>query len=222
VSQTQAPARKGGYHHNDLRTALQDVAVRLIAERGGPDFSLRELGAEIGVSHTAVYRHFADKDALLDVLMERGFAELHRCQKRELEKAGTDPLERLYALDEAYIRFAREHTGAFWLMFGNRGDAASRAKARPGINQDAYRTLIDTICECQRAGIIVAGDPQTIAGYLIMATHGYACYSAQDREMVGLSEQLMSPRKLAEISLIPVLATPPSPHEVQSRYFAAP
>jgi AcrR family transcriptional regulator len=221
VNEVGASARKRGYHHNDLRNALQDVAVRLIAERGGPGFSLRELAAELGVSHTAVYRHFADKDALLEALTERGFAELHRYQQHELEKAGSDPLERLHALDEAYIRFARENTGAFWLMFGSRGDAASRAKAQPGINQDAYNTLIETIRECQRVGIIIEGDPHMIAGYLIMATHGYACYSAQDREMVGLSDDKLSARKLAEISLVPVLVDPPSPAEMQARYFKA-
>jgi AcrR family transcriptional regulator len=113
--------KKSGYHHKDLRNALQHVALRFIAERNGPAFSLRELGVAIGVSHTAVYRHFASKAELLEALTEEGFSELHRYQTAELAKAGSDPLMRLHALGDAYFRFAQENPGAFWLMFGNRG-----------------------------------------------------------------------------------------------------
>lgn len=211
--------KKSGYHHKDLHNALQDVALRFIAERNGPAFSLRELGAAIGVSHTAVYRHFADKAALLEALTEKGFAELHRYQTVELAKAGSDPLARLQSLDEAYIGFAQENPGAFWLMFGNRGEEFARAKARPDINREAHRELIDAIVACQNAGIVIAGDPLRIAGYLIMAPHGFACYSTQDREMVGVSNEILSARTLADIALIPVLTNPPSPHEIASRYF---
>ncbi|MDP3897647.1 MAG: TetR/AcrR family transcriptional regulator, partial [Mesorhizobium sp.] len=214
--------KKRGYHHKDLHNALQDVALRFIAERNGPAFSLRELGAAIGVSHTAVYRHFADRAALLEALTERGFGELHRYQVVEMARAGSDPLERLQALDEAYVRFAQENPGAFWLMFGNRGEEFTRAKARPDINKEAHKELINAIVACQRAGIVIPGDPYRIAGYLIMAPHGFACYSTQDREMVGVSNEILSARMLAEIALIPLLANPPSPQDIASRYFPAP
>jgi len=214
--------KKSAYHHKDLHAALQDVALRFIAERNGPAFSLRELGAALGVSHTAVYRHFADKAALFEALTERGFGELHRYQEVQLAAAGSDPLERLHALDEAYIRFALENPGAFWLMFGNRGEEANRAKARPDINKDAYKSLIDAIVACQQANIIIPGDPHRIAGYLIMAPHGFACYSAKDREMVGVSDEILTARTLAEIALIPVMTNPPFPAEIASLYFASP
>lgn len=214
--------KKSGYHHKDLHNALQDVALRFIAERGGPAFSLRELGAALGVSHTAVYRHFADKAALFEALTERGFSELHRYQQVQLAAAGSDPLDRLQALDEAYIRFAQENPGAFWLMFGNRGEEPNRAKARPEINKDAHNSLIEAIVACQRANIIIPGDPYRIAGYLIMAPHGFACYSAQDREMVGVSNDILPARTLAEIALIPVMTNPPSPARIAALYFAAP
>lgn len=212
--------KKSGYHHKDLHNALLGVALRFTAERNGPAFSLRELGTALGVSHTAVYRHFADRAALLEALTEKGFSELHRYQRLELAKAGSDPLARLQALDEAYIRFAQENPGAFWLMFGNRGEELTLAKSRPNINQEAHRELIDAIVACQLADIIIPGDPYTIAGYLIMAPHGFACYSTQDREMVGISNEILSARRLAEIALIPVMTNPPSPNEIASRYFA--
>ncbi|NMG38710.1 TetR family transcriptional regulator [Chelativorans sp. ZYF759] len=213
--------KKTGYHHHDLRNALQDEALRFISERNGPAFSLRELAEAVGVSHTAVYRHFANKAALLEALTERGFGVLHRYQQSEIAKAGSDPLERLHALDEAYIAFARENPGAFWLMFGNRGEETDRAKSRPNINKEALRELIDAIVLCQREEIIIPGDPFRIASYLIMAPHGLACYSAKDLEMVGVPGEVMTTRMLAEIALIPVMTNPPSPGEITSRYFSA-
>jgi len=218
---SQKAGKKASYHHPDLRTALQDAALGFIAERHSPEFSLRELAAALGVSHPAVYRHFADKAALLEALAERGFGELRRYQDIEIARAGPGALERLYALNDAYIRFAEENPGSFWLMFGNRGEEVSRAKSRERINADALRTLIDAIERCQAEGCVVPGDPYRIAGYLVMAPHGYACYSSQDRAMIGIEDHMLTARTLGEISLIPVLTNPPSPREIAGRYFAA-
>lgn len=218
---SKGTGKKVGYHHHDLRSALQDAALGLIAERHSPEFSLRELAAALGVSHPAVYRHFADKAALLEALAERGFGELRRYQEVELARAGPEALEQLYALDDAYIRFAAENPGAFWLMFGNRGEEVSRAKSRETINAAALKTLIDAIERCQNEGHLVPGDPNRIAGYLVMAPHGYACYSSQDRAMIGIADHMLSPRMLAEIALIPLLTKPPSPQQIAARYFTA-
>lgn len=219
---SQGTGKKAGYHHPDLRNALQDVALALIAERHSPEFSLRELAAVLGVSHPAVYRHFADKAALLEALAKRGFGELRRYQENEIAKAGPGALDQLIALNDAYIRFAEENPGSFWLMFGNRGEEVSRAKSRERINADALKSLIDAIERCQVEGCVVPGDPYRIAGYLVMAPHGFACYSSQDRAMIGIEDHMLTARTLGEINLIPVLTDPPSPREIALRYFAAP
>ena len=218
---SQKTRRKVTYHHPDLRNALQDVALALIAERHSPEFSLRELAAALGVSHPAVYRHFADKAALLETLAERGFGELRRYQDIEIARAGPGALEQLTALNDAYIRFAEENPGSFWLMFGNRGEEVSRAKSRDRINADALKSLIDAIERCQAEGCVIPGDPYRIAGYLVMAPHGYACYSSQDRAMIGIEDHMLTARTRGEINLIPVLVHPPSPQEIARRYFAA-
>lgn len=213
--------KKAGYHHRDLRNALVAAALRIVGERNGPDFTLRELAAELGVSHAAVYRHFRDKAALLDAMTEHGFRQLHHRQQAELAKAPPQALEQLHALNDAYIGFARDNPGAFWLMFGHRGAEIDRAKSQDRINAAALATLTEVIERCQREGILIPGDPVRIAGYLVMAPHGYACYSGQDRAMIGLDDHLLTPRILDEISLIPLLVNPPSPAEIAARYFRA-
>jgi len=212
---------KKSYHHRDLRNALQDAALALIAERNGAEFSLRELAGAVGASHASVYRHFADKAGLLEALTVRGFDLLHAYQQEEIGRVGDDAIERLHALSDAYIRFAQENPGAFWLMFGSREESASSAKERERINEEALRTLIEAIVRCQDEGVIIPGDPRRIAGYLIMAPHGFACYSVRDLAMIGLDETLMSARMVSEISLIPVLRRPPPSEDVAARYFGA-
>ena len=220
MSPSQTTGKKTGYHHHDLRAALEDAALGLIGERQSPDFSLREVAAAVGVSHPAVYRHFTDKAALLGALAERGFAELRRYQQVELARNGPRGLDQLDALGEAYIRFAAENPGAFWLMFGNRSEEVSRAKSRESINAEALKSLVDAIELCQAEGDLIPGDPHRLAGYLVMAPHGYACYSTQDRAMIGIDDQIMSARTIGEIALIPLLTRPPSPQEIAARYFA--
>ena len=62
----------GSYRHGDLRNALIAAATELTVQRGGPDFTLREIAALTGVRHAAVYRHFASKSALLEEIARLG------------------------------------------------------------------------------------------------------------------------------------------------------
>src|SRR5947208_3269250 len=67
---------KGAYHHGDLERSLVDAAVRTIQEEGMAALTLRGVGARLRVSRTALYRHFADKSALLARVAAEGFAKL--------------------------------------------------------------------------------------------------------------------------------------------------
>ncbi len=85
--------RKLHYHHGDLRRALVEAALRLIGERGPREFTLREVARCVGVTHTALYRHFPDKAALLAVVAEEGFRMLKAAILRSCAKV-PDPLAR--------------------------------------------------------------------------------------------------------------------------------
>ncbi|MEW2235322.1 helix-turn-helix domain-containing protein, partial [Streptomyces sp. NPDC024062] len=61
------------YHHGNLRTDLLDAAERSLRAHGAEQLSLRDLARDVGVSHAAPRRHFADRRALLDALAESGF-----------------------------------------------------------------------------------------------------------------------------------------------------
>jgi AcrR family transcriptional regulator len=116
------------YHHGDLRRALLDAGLELLQTRDAHDLSLREVARAVGVSATAVYRHFPDKDALLDALASEGFGKLAEAQHRAAEAAGGGE-KGFVATGIAYVRFARDHPALFRLTFS--ATAARNILAQP-------------------------------------------------------------------------------------------
>lgn len=216
----QATRRKSAYHHNDLRNAVLAEALDHVVARNGPHFSLREIASALGVSHSSVYRHFADKGALLDALTAEGFATLRRYQQDVLAGVSDDGLSQLRALCIAYVRFAREKLGFFRLLFDDRPE--TEASGRGAFDVGAYEFLISLIRRCQDEGHVIAGDPGRISGYLVLAPHGLAHYLSQPRAP-GVAPKgplpLMSAEDLSELALIPLLCHPPPPDSIAKRFF---
>jgi AcrR family transcriptional regulator len=116
---------KGQYHHGDLAAQLAEVTLALLEEVGHEGFTLREAARRAGVNHRAIYRHYADKRALLAMVATRGYERL-AADMHEASNAGEDATSvgtgsaRLLAICEAYVRFARARPGRYSLMFGQR------------------------------------------------------------------------------------------------------
>jgi AcrR family transcriptional regulator len=108
---------KRAYHHGDLRAAVLKAAAAEIERRGFETLSLRELASLIGVAHSAPYRHFADRDALLAALAAQGFAELLK-RYQDGARART-PAARLRACGRAYLELAADRPQLFRLMFAS-------------------------------------------------------------------------------------------------------
>ncbi|HBZ42759.1 MAG TPA: TetR family transcriptional regulator [Maritimibacter sp.] len=211
------------YHHNDLRKAAVEKAVQLISDRGGPNFSLRELATSLGVSHSAVYRHFADKDALLDSVTALGFEEMTRYQSMAQARAEATPLGQLTALCAAYIEFARKERGYFALMFHAYPISDATAAARDLHNAKALETLVTAIIEAQENGDIIPGDPERIAAFLVLSPHGLASFQAQGHVPQFIARQNpgpLSPDWLAQLALQPLLVAPMSPDDIARRFFS--
>jgi AcrR family transcriptional regulator len=162
--------KKGGYHHGELRRALLDVSVDVIAKHGVDALNLRYLALRAGVSSGAPYHHFADREALVAAIAEEGFGYLEAAMVKERDSAPDDATSRLAALGRAYVSFAITHRGHFRVMFrGNlRSPRLVRAKPR------AFRLLWDAVQECQRSGVAPGGDPQSLVLTAWSAVHGLA------------------------------------------------
>lgn len=100
------------YHHGDLRRAVLDRAVQIVAERGPLSLSLRAIAADIGVSHTAPRHHFGSNTGLLTAIAAEGFGIL-RDRLVDLRAAEAPFIE----VGVAYVEFAVAHPGHFAVMF---------------------------------------------------------------------------------------------------------
>lgn len=159
-------ADKRRYHHGDLRAALVDAALALIAERGVEALSVAEAARRTGVSAAAPYRHFPTRVDLLRATAVRA-AELLTAA---LDEALTsdDPEERLAEAAGAYVRFVIRHHAGLDLVFAEQlrdGDAALGA---------AGRAVMDRLLPI---ALDLTGDPPAALGLLeqlTAAAHGYA------------------------------------------------
>jgi AcrR family transcriptional regulator len=112
-----APARRS-YHHGDLRNALIGQALAQIASEGARALCLREVARRAGVSHTASYRHFPNKECLLAAIAEQGFAMLSDAMGAALRAHPDDPLAALQASGVAYVEFGVQYPDHLQIMFG--------------------------------------------------------------------------------------------------------
>ncbi|MGD9621676.1 MAG: TetR/AcrR family transcriptional regulator [Mycolicibacterium sp.] len=129
------------YHHGNLRTTLLELAVGL-ARKGGPDaVVLRDVQRLAGVSNSAAYRHYADRDALLAAVTEYSMGRLADAMVARLNAVpgrGTKAqraLGRLRATGQGYIDFALAEPGLFRTAFSHKESVRQR-HSREGATQD--------------------------------------------------------------------------------------
>jgi len=159
------------YHHGDLRRALLQAAVRTIQKQGVHALTLRAVGEELGVSRSALYRHFEDKAALLVAVAHEGF----RLLRVELEGAwelGGKGRAGFEAMGEAYVRFAMAHPSHYRVMFGS---GLERAGAHAELTEEgtrAFQALVHALVEQQREGLIRQDHPEQLAHFIWALVHG--------------------------------------------------
>lgn len=161
------------YHHGNLRAALVNAALTIIEEKGSRDLTLREVARRAGVSHTAPYRHFDYKEAMLAAVAVQGFNALCKAMEERSAKAES-PVARFQEAGIAYIIFAIEHAAHYRLMFGP--ELAGRLEF-PELSQAskaAFSVMEDSLAECQRQGLIQAGAVRDFALVAWSMVHGFA------------------------------------------------
>jgi AcrR family transcriptional regulator len=170
----RAPRKRAGrYHHGDLRTALIQAALRTIQRTGVGALTLRGVSADLGVSRTALYRHFASKTALLAAVAREGFGKLAG-ELRAGWDAGGGGTAGFEAMGLAYVRFALDNPSHYRVMFGGFLD---QQKCDPGLadkGANAFQVLVEAIVAQQRDGILRRDDPEQAALFVWALVHGVA------------------------------------------------
>jgi AcrR family transcriptional regulator len=119
AKQSSSEAKK--YHHGSLKQALLDETARILAEEGESALSLRRLASKLGVSRTAPYNHFDNKDALLSAVAEEGFRRVEKTMDATRRKhQNSTGNEMMRALVETYVTFALNNREYYDLMYGSK------------------------------------------------------------------------------------------------------
>src|SRR5690242_11629597 len=109
--------RRRGYHHGDLREALIEAALELIAEKGPVGFTVAEAARSAAVSPAAPDRHFRDRDQLIADVAQRGFGLFEAELDRAWDVGRPDPISAFNRVGRAYLAFARSEPAYYAAMF---------------------------------------------------------------------------------------------------------
>ncbi len=169
--------KKGKVHHGDLPRSARAACLRLVEDSGSAHVTLRQVAAQLGATHVALYRHFANKEALLASVAEEGFHLLHSQVRATVAEGGT-PLDQLHRIGVTYVRFSRAHTAYFRLMYARE----VRRAQHPGLRSAAaaaFVTLLEVVRECRKEGLVKRGGSLEVAMTAWSLVHGLAMLIAE-------------------------------------------
>jgi AcrR family transcriptional regulator len=161
------------YHHGDLRAAALEEALRHINRDRDISFTLRELAAALGVSSTALYRHFENKLALLAAVAEEGYRELLRRFDSD-ESSQHDPLSLMASRGRSYVQFAVDFPAHFRVMFLPQLRQPGEFPALRDLRQQVYGRLEQALSTLKQQGLLSGADLRDIALTSWATVHGLA------------------------------------------------
>src|ERR1700758_4806511 len=155
-----------GYHHGNLKEALLQAALGLIAEKGAAGFTFADAARMAGVSPAAPYRHFRDRDELLSNIAERGFEQFESALSEAWNDGRPDTVTAFERVGKAYLAFAREKPAFYSAMF----ESGLAADISPGLQAAGERAFAVIRAAAERlAALAPPGSPRPPA--LMMALH---------------------------------------------------
>ncbi len=159
---------------SELRIRLLAAASEIISKEGLKKLTMRALSNQVGVSRTAPYRHFANKDALLFAIAEDGFRELTNRYRKINRDKSMDSLSRIKSIGLAYIAFAIHNPGAFRLMFGQEITRHQRSEKLCSHAKETFNEYLKAVKGFQNEHNMAIGDYAILANYSWAAVHGLA------------------------------------------------
>jgi AcrR family transcriptional regulator len=157
-----------GYHHGNLKEALIDAALELIAQKGPAGFTFAEAARWAGVSPAAPYRHFRDREELLADVARRGFEQFETVLARAWDAGRPDAFTAFDRLGKAYLHFARSEPAYYSAMF----EAGIPPETNPQLREAGERAFAVLRAAAER--LVAAMPAQDRPPVLMMALHIWA------------------------------------------------
>jgi AcrR family transcriptional regulator len=161
------------YHHGNLKEALITAGLDILSKKGMESLSLRNVAKQIGVSHTAPYNHFHDKQDLLAAISSAGHKQFHLVLLETFEKFKNNPTELMTEIAWAYLQFALQNPDKFKLMFSSALEEEQKHPEFEEITQKTINLIEEIIRFCQSSGTLEEGNVYNIAINLWSSVHGF-------------------------------------------------
>lgn len=164
------------YHHGNLKEELLQTALEMIDTDGLDSITLRDLTQRLGTSRTAVYRHFASKEALILGVIEKGYEHLNLLFTPIFQDRTHSVADRFETMGRAYLNFAIEHPNLYRLLFGEmyRKEREEICDYKDENQATGLYALIGLLAEAQEEGIIAQVNPMVQAAMVWASIHGLA------------------------------------------------
>lgn len=195
--------QKTNYHHGDLRQSLVKAAGEMIQEQDVEALSMRRLADYVGVSRTAPYHHFKDKNELLCAIAEAGFT---------LQDAfvADDPdsqngLQELEQLVQGYIQFATNHPAHYDLMYGGKIWKQKLATdSLEAASRNSFRHWLKRIEALQERQVLSRDEPALRIAQVAWATLHGLCRLANDGVYIDSNDVMEMGKSAARMMVVKV------------------
>jgi AcrR family transcriptional regulator len=173
LAPSEKSARKAKGDGHLRRAEILSAAERIFIAQGYEGATIRKIADEVGVSSTALYMHFHDKDQILLEICDRAMSELLAINLRISTRPG-DPVARVRDMLEAYMRFALDNPNAYRLMFcaASMANSPRRRDATLQLGDRCFEKFSGVVGEIAAHGRLRTGDVQTVTQTLWAACHG--------------------------------------------------
>ena len=164
------PSKK--YHHGDLKNALIKAGVEILAKEGVGGLSLRKVAQRAGVSHSAPYAHFPDKQSLIAAISTEGFNQLYNEIETAISPHAKTPKKQLIEGTQAYVRFALKNSDTFKIMFSGVLEKEKEYPSFVEISSKTFKLVMEVVQACQNVGVLPAAPTNLMAVSVWGQVHG--------------------------------------------------
>ncbi|HBX69030.1 MAG TPA: TetR family transcriptional regulator [Chloroflexi bacterium] len=196
------------YHHGDLKNALIQAGIEILSQEGLQALSLRRVARRAGVSHSAPYAHFADKQALIAAISTEGFRQLYDQLAAAVQQSQGDPLQQLVQATRVYCDFALADSAHFKIMFSGVLEMEDDYPDFVDISLKNFNLVIEIVENCQQAGILKPGPAEELAVTVWGLVHGVVSLMIEGQVsetiLTRLGPQKMLVSALNQITIIEI------------------